>query len=70
MENFNSNQSSGSFTETLLCEEIKAKNPNRDDKKMLVLKLKDKKSTKISWEEGTVDNEHMCKKTSKSILLI
>ena len=31
----------------------------------LVLKVKQKDRKKICWEEGVVDNEHMCKKSSK-----
>jgi hypothetical protein len=49
-----------STSEVIICEE-KAKVPE-----VLVLRLKSDSKPKVSWIEGTIDNEYLCKKSSKS----
>ena len=58
----NTNIQANSQTELLLCQEVKEQN------KVLVLRLKGKKEPKVTWDESTVDNEHLCRKNSKSML--
>ena len=55
-----------STTETIvLCEEIDS--AVAEEEKVLVLRLEgSKKESKVTWEEGTIDNEHLCRKSSKS----
>ena len=53
---------------TVVCHEVR-------EPRKLVLKLKDPDEQKVSkkgvqWEEGTIDNEHLCKKSSKSMFYI
>ena len=61
---FNSTQSDGSST-MILCSE------NVEETRQLILRLRireeeeTQKKKGIRWEEGTIDNEHLCKKSSK-----
>ena len=70
-------QSSSTTTELIYCEVTVSneKEPTEQRgvfekegaQKVLVLRLQDRKVPKIRWEEGTVDNEHLCRKSSKSM---
>jgi hypothetical protein len=43
---------------------------NTDNSNQVVLRLKVQKKPSVQWAEETVDNEHMGKKTSKSMLTL
>eukprot|EP01039_Chlorochromonas_danica_P006670 gene6670-7370_t len=60
MEGISTNLSSGTLT---LTEQQQQQQQNKE--KVLVLKLREKAKGKLKWAEGTVDNEHMGKKSSK-----
>lgn len=45
-------------SEAVLCHET-------TQKPVLVLRLGSREKPKVTWEEGTIDNEHLCKKSSK-----
>ena len=46
-------------SEVVLCQET-------TQKPVLILRLGSTEKPKVTWEEGTIDNEHLCKKSSKS----
>ncbi len=48
-------------TQTLLCTDV-----GREEKPPLVLRLRPKAS--VRWDADTVDNEHLCRKSSKRML--
>lgn len=58
-----SSAATSSITETVLCTQS-----SEEMKQQLVLRLKldnEEKKKGVQWEEGTIDNEHLCRKSSK-----